>query len=114
MYNIYYFQDNSAGELGIIKGRLYRLKLMDKFLFILNKNNSSEINLSRVESYYFFTMFSENETVPENRKIFDYHMNNKLLNLLNNSKHAKLDYILDEKMINTQKNETRYFIKLYP
>jgi hypothetical protein len=41
-------------------------------------------------------------------------MNNKLLNLLNNSKHAKLDYILDEKMINTQKNETRYFIKLYP
>lgn len=114
MYNIYYLQDNSAEELGILKGRLYRLKLMDKFLFILNKNNSSEINLSRVKSYYFFTIFFETETVPENRKIFDYNMNNKLLNLLNNSNHAKLDYILDEKMINTQKNETRYFIKLYP
>ena len=114
MYNVYYLGGNSSKQIRVIKGRLYRLKLMDKFLFILNKNNFSESKLNSVKSYSFFTMFSEIESLPKTKKIFDHNRNNKLLNLLSSSNNAKLDYILDDQLTNTQKQEARYFVKLYP
>jgi len=99
MYNVYYITDsNKEFKIGNIQGRLYRFKLMDKFLYIENKRNSSKVNFNDVENYGILTLFHSDMDKPVFTKIFDNERVGKLMKVLNKSNMATLDYLTTKKI----------------
>lgn len=99
MYNVYYISDsNKEFNIGNIQGRLYRFKLMDKFLYIENKRNSSRVNFNDVENYGILTLFHSDMDKPVFTKIFDNERVSKLMKVLNKSNMATLEYLTTKKI----------------
>ena len=99
MYNVYYITDsNKEFKIGNIQGRLYRFKLMDKFLYIENKRNSSKVNFNDVENYGFLTLFHSDIDKPVFTKISDQERVGKLMKVLNKSNMATLEYLTTKKI----------------